>query len=181
MDKEFTIIAFSENYIGLLNRITIIFTRRHMNIESLTVSASEINGIHRFTIVVKDEENNVKKVVKQIEKLVEVIRARYYRNDEIIYQEIALYKVPTNALANGSNVEDIIRKNNAHILTVEPEYVIIEKTGYKEETQDLFTKLEPFGILQFVRSGRVAISKEIKELHSYLKELDEAKSYSVIK
>ncbi len=181
MDKEFTIIAFSENYIGLLNRITIIFTRRHMNIESLTVSASEINGIHRFTIVVKDEENNVKKVVKQIEKLVEVIRARYYRNDEIIYQEIALYKVPTNALANSSNVEDIIRKNNAHILTVEPEYVIIEKTGYKEETQELFTKLEPFGILQFVRSGRVAISKEIKELHSYLKELDEEKSYSVIK
>ncbi len=181
MDKEFTIIAFSENYIGLLNRITIIFTRRHLNIESLTVSASEINGIHRFTIVVKDEEENVKKVVKQIEKLVEVIRARYYRNDEIIFQEIALYKVPTNALANGSNVEDIIRKNNAHILTVEPEYVIIEKTGYKEETQDLFTKLEPFGILQFVRSGRVAISKEIKELHSYLKELDEAKLYSVIK
>lgn len=182
MDQEFTIIAFSENYIGLLNRITIIFTRRHINIESLTVSASEVEGIHRFTIVVKvEDEEKVKKIVKQIEKLVEVIRARYYRNEDIIYQEIALYKVPTKELANGTNVEDIIRENNAHILTVEPEYVIIEKTGYKEETQELFKQLEPFGILQFVRSGRVAISKQIKELTSYLKEMDETKSYSVIK
>jgi acetolactate synthase-1/3 small subunit len=181
-ERDYTIIAYSENYIGLLNRITIIFTRRHINIESLTVSASEIKGIHRFTIVVKvSDEEKVKKVVRQIEKLVEVLRARYYRDDEIIFQEIALYKVPTKALANGTNVENLIRQNNAHILTVEPEYVIIEKTGHKEETQELFKLLEPFGILQFVRSGRVAISKEIKELHTYLIEMDEMKTYSVIK
>lgn len=180
-EQEYTITVFTENYVGLLNRITIIFTRRHINIESLTVSSSEIPGIHRFTIVVNIREEMVKKVVKQINKEVEVLRASYYLNDQVIFQEIALYKVPTEALANGDDVEQIIRRNNARILAVEPEYVVIEKTGHKEETHELFKQLEPFGILQFVRSGRVAITKHIKELSSYLKELDEVKSYSVIK
>lgn len=179
-EKEFTITVFTENFVGLLNRITIIFTRRHINIESLTVSASEIKGIHRFTIVVSVTEEVIKKVVKQIQKNVDVIKATYYQQEEIIYQEIALYKVPTKALAQGSNVEEIIRTTSARVLTVEPEYVIIEKTGQKEETQALFKQLEPFGILQFVRSGRVAITKEIKELYNYLKEVEGQSAYSVI-
>jgi acetolactate synthase I/III small subunit len=179
-EKEFTITVFTENFVGLLNRITIIFTRRHINIESLTVSASEIKGIHRFTIVVSVTEEVVKKVVKQIQKNVDVIIANYYESEEIIYQEIALYKVPTKALAQGSNVEQIIRNTNARILTVEPEYIIIEKTGQKEETKELFKQLEPFGILQFVRSGRVAITKEIKELYNHLKDMEEQSAYSVI-
>ena len=100
----------------------------------------------------------------QIEKLVEVLRASFYTNDDVIFQEIALYKVPTKALADGSNVEEMIRANNARILTVETNYIIIEKTGHKEETQALFEKLVPYGILQFVRSGRIAVTKQIKEL-----------------
>jgi acetolactate synthase-1/3 small subunit len=178
-EKEYTITVFTENFVGLLNRVTIIFTRRHINIESLTVSASEIKGIHRFTIVVKVTEEMVKKVVKQIQKQVEVLRASYFESDEIIQQEIALYKVPTKALAEGKNVELIIRNSNARILTVEKEYIVIEKTGHKEETQELFNQLEPFGILQFVRSGRIAITKEIKELHNYLVELDDKQDYSM--
>ena len=89
MTKEFTITAFSENHIGLLNRITIIFTRRHINIESLTVSASAIEGLHKFTIVVDTTQDKVEKVIKQIDKLVEVTKAFYHTNDEIIHQEIA--------------------------------------------------------------------------------------------
>ena len=126
-EKEYNITVFTENYVGLLNRITIIFTRRHINIESLTVSASELPGIHRFTIVVNITEEMVKKVVKQINKQVEVLRASYYTEDEIIYQEIALYKVPTKAFAHGNNVERLIRRSNARILEVEPEYIVIEK------------------------------------------------------
>jgi|SRR6056297_2186390 len=122
----------------------------------------------------------VKKVVKQINKHVEVLRASYHTEDELIYQEIALYKVRTESFAHGDDVETIIRKNNARILTIEPEYIIIEKTGRKEETHELFVQLEPFGILQFVRSGRVAITKQIKEFASYLKEMDEQQTYSVI-
>lgn len=179
-EKEYNITVFTENYVGLLNRITIIFTRRHINIESLTVSASELPGIHRFTIVVNVTEDMVKKVVKQINKQVEVLRASYYTEEEIIYQEIALYKVPTEAFAHGDNVERLIRRSNARILEVEPEYIVIEKSGHKNETHEFFEQLKPFGVLQFARSGRVAITKQIKEFASYLKELDEQQTYSVI-
>lgn len=175
MIKEtYTITAFSENNIGLLNRITIIFTRRHVNIHSLTVSDSAIEGLHKFTIVVVETREKVEKLVKQIEKLVEVLKAFYHPNEEIVYQEIALYKVPTEALLASNTLESIIRKHNARILEVMPEYTIIEKTGHCEETQELFNVLTEFGVKQFTRSGRVAVTRLSEELLSnYLREIDE--------
>jgi len=173
MKKEWTISVYTENFAGLLNQVTIIFNRRKVNIESLTVSESEVKGIHRFTIVVRTEKDMAVQIVKQIERLVQVFRAFLHGEEDIIYQEIALYKVPTKAMANGLHVEKIIREFNARILSVEPEYTVIEKTGHKDETQKLFDALESFGILQFVRSGRVAITKPIMGLSDYLKELDE--------
>ncbi|MFW6227620.1 MAG: acetolactate synthase small subunit [Bacteroidota bacterium] len=174
MVQEYTITAFSENHIGLLNRITIVFTRRKVNIESLTVSESAIQGIHKFTIVVNTTKEMVEKVVKQIEKLVEVLKAFYHPESEIIHQEIALYKVPTEALVDSTILEETIRKHNARILEVTREYTVIEKTGHKAETQELFRELDKFGVKQFTRSGRVAITKLSKELFSkYLKDIDE--------
>jgi acetolactate synthase-1/3 small subunit len=173
MEQEYTITAFSENAIGLLNRITIIFTRRHMNIESLTVSESALKGIHKFTIVVNNTQERVEKVTKQIDKLVEVLKAFYHTNDEIITQEIALYKVPTDALMKGREIEDLVRNSGAKVLEITPEYTVIEKTGYKSETTELFNKLDKFGVLQFTRSGTVAVTKNPKELlSSYLQELE---------
>ncbi len=172
MKKEFTITVFTENNIGLLHRITIIFTRRKINIESLNTSESEVENIFRFTIVVNLTEDMVKKVTRQIEKQIGVLKAFYHTADEIIYQEIALYKVPTRAFAYGDDVENLIRKYNARILTIEPEYTIIEKTGHKNETKLLFEMLEPYGILQFVRSGRVAITRQIREFTAYLKDIE---------
>lgn len=177
MEKEFTITAFSENHIGLLNRITIIFTRRHVNIESLTVSESSIHGIHKFTIVVQATTEKVEKLVKQIEKLVEVLKAFYHPEEEVIHQEIALYKVPTSALVATNTLERTIRKHNARILEVTEEYTVIEKTGHKEETTALFEELNRFGVKQFTRSGRVAITKLKEELlSSYLHEVDQLSS-----
>jgi len=174
--KEFTITAFSENAIGLLNRITIIFTRRHINIESLTVSESAIQGIYKFTIVIRTSQLVIEKVVKQIEKLVDVLRAYYLIQDEIIFQEIALYKVPTEALTQSTEIEGLIRKYNARILEVTSDYTVIEKTGHKEDTQALFDDMKEFGVLQFTRSGRVAITKAKKErLSAYLEKLDKDK------
>lgn len=174
--NTYTITAFSENHIGLLNRITIIFTRRHVNIHSLTVSQSAIEGIHKFTIVVCDTKEKVEKVVKQIEKLVEVMKAFYHPNEEIVYQEIALYKVPTKALLASTKLEGIIRKYSARILEVMPEYTVIEKTGHCEETQELFDELAEFEVKQFTRSGRVAVTKLSEELLSnYLEEKDKEK------
>lgn len=170
----YTISAFSENHIGLLNRITIIFTRRHVNIDSLTVSGSAIPGIHKFTIVVFETREKVEQVVAQIEKLVEVLKAFYHTEDEVIHQEIALYKVPTKALAEGNQVEATIRLHHARILEVRPDYTVIEKTGHKEETQALFDELNQYGLLQFTRSGRIAVTKSSKELFSsYLQEAGE--------
>jgi acetolactate synthase I/III small subunit len=172
--EEFTITAFSENAIGLLNKITIIFTRRHVNIESLTVSASAIKGIHKFTVKVNSTEDLVLKIVNQIEKIVEVLKAYYHLDSEIVHQEIALYKVPTEELLKSETLEITIRKHNARILEVMPEYTVIEKTGHKEETQELFDDLSKYGVKQFTRSGRIAVTKLSEELFSnYLREIDD--------
>jgi acetolactate synthase-1/3 small subunit len=177
MKNSYTITAFSENRVGLLNRITIIFTRRQVNIESLAVSASAIKGIHKFTIVVEDTKEKVEKVVSQIEKLVEVLKAYYHSDNEIVYQEIALYKVPTDALLKSTTLEATIRSYNARILEITPEYTVIEKTGHKEETQELFTKLSKYGVKQFTRSGRVSVTKLSKELlTTYLDEVEAKES-----
>ncbi len=175
MEEEFTISIFSEHSIGLLNQVTIIFTRRQINIESITASESAINGIHKLTIVVNTTRGLVEKAARQIEKLVEVLKVYVHTTEEIIYQEIALYKVKTTELMASNKIEEIVRTSTARFLEITPSYVVIEKTGHKHETTELLKKLEPFGILQFVRSGRVAITKQIKEpLTSYLKEQDEA-------
>lgn len=170
--KTYTISAFSENHIGLLNRITIIFTRRQVNIDSLTVSGSAIPGIHKFTIVVHECREKVEKVVEQIEKLVEVVKAFYHTEEEVIHQEIALYKVPTQTMIEMNKVEDTIRHYHARILEVRPEYTVIELTGHKEETQALFNELNKYGLLQFTRSGRIAVTRSSKEVFSnYMKEV----------
>ena len=174
MKQEFIISAYTENHIGLLNRITIIFTRRKLNIESLTVSESAIKGISKFTIVIEATEDMVRKVVGQIEKHVEVLKAFYHTNDEMIFQEVALYKVPTKALMETDLIEGLIRKYNARILEVTKEFTAIEKTGHKEETQEFFEQLNQFGVLQFIRSGRIAITRSsIERLSEFLKERDE--------
>ena len=172
VEKEFTISVFTENNIGLLNHITIIFTRRNLNINSLTTSESEIHGIYRFTITIKTTKVLVDKLVKQLEKVIDVLKAFVHEDHEVIFQEIALYKLPIQALSNGYNVEKLVRDNHARILTVQPEYIVVEKTGHKEETQLLFDKLEEHGVLEFARSGRVAIMKSMQNMDAYLKEME---------
>ena len=173
MKQEFNITVFSENHIGLLARITIVFTRRKINIESLTVSESAIAGVYKFTIVIKTNEDQVKKVVSQIEKIVDVLKAFYHTNQELIYQEIALYKVPTEALYDSDQIENIVRNSGARILEITREFTVIEKTGHKDETQALFEQLNQFKVMQFIRSGRVALTRDpIERLSEFLKERD---------
>jgi acetolactate synthase-1/3 small subunit len=131
-----------------------------------------VRGIYRFTIVINTTEDMAITVTKQIEKQIGILKAFYHTLDEIVYQEIALYKLPTEAFANGDEVETLIRRHNARILTIEPEYIVVEKTGHKEDTKQLFRELEPYGIKQFARSGRIALTKQIKEISAYLKDID---------
>ncbi|MET0759781.1 MAG: acetolactate synthase small subunit [Flavobacterium sp.] len=171
MEKTFTVSVFTENSIGMLNRITIIFTRRHLNIDSITASESEVKDVFRYTIVLKIAWEQVQKVIGQIEKLTDVLKAFVHEDSDIVHQELALYKI-RNTLAN-EQAEKVIRQNHARILSVDPLFIVIEKTGHAEETQLLFERLKPFGILEFVRSGRIAVTKPMKELSTYLKELEQ--------
>ncbi len=173
MKQPLTVSVFTENKIGLLHRITVIFTRRKLNIESLTVSESEIKGVHRFTIVVEATMEQAVKMVKQIEKQVEVLKAFVHDTESLVHQEIALYKIPVTALQH-NKVEVLVRDSNIRVLAIEPEYLVIEKTGHPEETQQLFDTLQPYGVLEFVRSGSIAITKPMKALSAYLQELEEA-------
>lgn len=164
MEKQlFTVTVFSENQVGLLNQISIIYTRRCLNIESLSVSPSSIEGIHKFTITTWSDRVTMEKVVKQIEKRIDVLKSFLYTDDEIVYQEIALYKVPTEQLLNEKNLEGIIRRHNARILEITKEYTVIEKSGHSDETEALFEELKHYDIRQFVRSGRVAVTKSTEE------------------
>lgn len=159
--KLYTVTIFSENTVGLLNQITIIFTRRKLNIETLSVSPSAIKGIHKFTITVNTTEDMIQKVVKQIDKRVDILKSYYNTDEALVYQEIALYKLSTPAFLQMETIETLIRKYNARILDINEYSLVIEKTGHYEETQALFDELSStIGVLQFIRSGRVAITTE---------------------
>ena len=159
MNKEYIITVFSENKVGLLSQITTVFTCRDINIESLTTSESSIPGIHKFTIVVITGPEKIEKLVKQIEKKIDVLKAFVFTPDEVVQQEIALYKV-----TRSNSVEKLVRDHHVRILEICDDYIVLEKTGHKEDTQSLFELLQPHEVQQFVRSGQIAIIKSKREL-----------------
>ena len=179
IEKQFTISILTEDKPGLLNMVTIVFTRRKLNIDMINVSASEVEGVSRYTIVLTTTKDQVEKVVKQIRKHVDVLGAFVYEEEDIHYQEIALYKVPTEIFVGSTEVEQIVRANNARILVIEKEYIVIEKTGHKEETKKLFDTLKKYGVLEFVRSGRISISKSKRKTEHFLEELEKSTTHSL--
>lgn len=170
--KQFTISVYTENNIGLLNRISAIFQRRHINIESMNISVSEIESVSRFTIVVIMTEEKVKKIIGQIEKQVEVIKAYYHTEEEIIYQESCIFKMKSDLLFDERQIQNIIKDSNARIVTVNKQFFVIEKSGRKEEIELLHRELSVFGIMQFTRSGRIAVSKEEMKISNILKAIN---------
>ncbi len=172
LKQEYTITVYTENQIGLLNRIAIIFSRRKINIESLNTSPSEVDSVHRFTIVINETEDVVRKLCRQIEKQVEVLKAYYNTQDEIVWQELALYKVPTDIIAEEVQVERLLREHGAKAVVIRKDYTVFEVAGHREETDNLIKVLEPYGLIEFVRSARVAIIKDSDGFHEKLKEFE---------
>lgn len=166
MKKNLTISIFSESRAGILHKISTAFSRRKINITSLTASESEVDGIFRYTIGVVEDLIKIQKLVLQIEKQVEVVKAFFHEDDEIVSQEIALFKIPTSSMVSGA-AEKIVREHNARFLTIEQDYIVVEKTGFRAEIQALFDELEPLPILEYASSGRVAISKPETNIRSY--------------
>jgi len=166
--KTFTVSIYTENNIGLLNRISAIFQRRHINIESLNSSVSEIKGVYRFTIIVNVTEIQIKKIIGQIDKQIEVIKAYYHNEDDTVYQESCLFKIKSSLLFDDRQIQNIIKESNARIVTVNKDFFVLEKSGKKEEIVELYNKLSPFGIMQFTRSGLIAVTKEEMKISSLL-------------
>ncbi|MDB4292853.1 acetolactate synthase small subunit [Maribacter sp.] len=174
MEKEwFTISVYSENNVGLLNRISGIFLKRHINIESLNVSKSEIEDVSKFTIVIFTTEKWVHNIVGQIEKQIEVIKAFYHTDDETIYQESALFKIDSALLFDERQIQNIIKESNSQIVTVARDFFVLAKSGRRSEIDEMHDQLKPFGIMQFVRSGRISVSKEVMQISTMLEEFQE--------
>ena len=172
--QEFNITVYTEHHVGLLNRIATIFSRRKMNIESLNTSPSEIEGIHRFNIVIHETEDVVRKLTRQIEKQVEVLKVYYHTTEDVIWQEMALYKVPTDVIAEKALVERLLRENGARAVVIRKDYTVFETTGHREETDNLIKVLQPYGLIEFVRSARIAIIKGSEGFNRKLREFERA-------
>jgi acetolactate synthase-1/3 small subunit len=170
--QEFNITIYTENHIGLLNRIAIIFTRRKINIESLNTSPSEVEGMHRFNILIVETEEVISKLARHLEKLTEVIKVYYHSNNDVIWQELALYKMSTNIIEEQLSVERLLRKYGARVVVIRKDYTVFEASGHREETDNLITILQPYGLIEFVRSARVAIIKNSDGFNSKLKEFE---------
>ncbi len=170
--QDFTITVYAEDRVGLLNRISIIFSKRKINIDSLNTSPSEIAGIHRFTILINESYEVVRKLARQIEKQVEVLKVYFNTDSEVIWQELALYKVSTEEITEKVTVERLLRQYGATAVVIRKDYTVFSVTGHKEETDALVKALEPYELIEFVRSARVAIIKDSAGFHEKLKEFE---------
>ena len=170
-NQNFTFSIYTENNVGILNRLSAIFLKRHINIESMAVSKSEIENVHRFTFVVNISETNARKLIGQLEKQIEVIRAFYHTKDEIIYHETALFKISSEHLYD-EEIQNKMKFRRAHIIAISERYFVIEASGMKEDIDNMYDKLKPYGLLQFVRSGRIAITKPKMAISELLQEIN---------
>lgn len=164
MTKEYIVIAFTENQIGVLNRITALYLRRKINIESLKVSESSIRGISMFVISAFTTCETIDKLVKQLRNIIDVIQVEYYSNEELITQEIALYKITSKIFRESGTVDRIVREWNARIIEMNPQYVVVEKTGTREDIDAMRSELEQQQLLtEFTRSGTVVLHRDSVE------------------
>ena len=169
--QNFTVSVYTENNVGILNRLSAIFLKRHINIESMTVSKSEIDHVHRFTFVVIVPKTLIQKVVGQLEKQIEVIAAFYHTEDEIIYNETALFKISSEHLYD-ERIQNKLKFRRAHIIAITETFFVIEASGLKADIDNMYEKLKPYGLLQFVRSGRIAISRPKMAITELLREIN---------
>lgn len=157
MDK-FVLSVLVENKAGVLSRVSGLFSRRGYNIDSLTVCATHNPDQSRMTIVVKGDEYILEQIQKQLAKLVEVISIKKCEGLSSVQREMALIKVKAEASNRGTIIEtcDIYK---ARIVDVGLESVIIEITGSEEKIESLLRLLEPYGILEYVKTGLTALER----------------------
>ena len=170
--KLYTLLVYSENIAGILNQITAVFTRRQVNIESLNVSASGIKDIHKYTITAWSDEDQIIKITKQIEKKIDVVKCDFYTDEQLFIHEVALFKISTPILLENPEISRTIRRHDARMMEVNPTYSVVLLAAVTEDIVDLYRQLDGYGcILQYTRSGRIAVTRSFEELVSnYLDE-----------
>ena len=174
----YTLIIYSENFAGILNQITAVFTRRQVNIESLNVCASSTPGVHKYTITCYCKQEMAEMLVKQIEKKIDVLQANCFVDQEIFINETSLLKLSTPMVLANPDISRIVRHHNAQMVEVNPTYTTVVKTGITDEVLSLFEQLNAKGcVLQFARSGRIAITRScIERLDQYLTKREEERT-----
>lgn len=167
----YTFIIFAQNKPGVLYRISDLFLRRKINIESLTVAETERKGISRFTVCANMDENSAEKISKQLYRIIEVIKVVSLKDEDLFFKELALVKVFAPNPQKRKEIETLVDLFKAKIDYVGEDFLLIEKVGTEEEIQSMLSLFKPFGIQDFVRSGRIALVKGEKWEGKFLKTL----------
>ncbi|MBS7254009.1 acetolactate synthase small subunit [Flavobacterium branchiicola] len=158
MKNEFTLTIYSEDQLRLINKLSAMFLRKQVQIVSLNMSVCEMDKIYRHTIVVNETLDVVVNLAAQIEKVIEVFRCFYHLNEELVCRQVALFKIPTAVFLTGS-LDFLLRKNDLKISEIQQEYVILQATATADELEALTEKLNPLGLIEFVRSSGIAMVK----------------------
>ena len=161
MKTQYTLTFYTEDQMGLINKTAVIFSRRKISFESLNISTCEINDMYRFTVVVTETLETVRNLALQMEKVIDVYKCYYNRNQEIAYKQTALFKLPTAAITN-EKVQEIMKKYSAQFTVIEREYTVVEVTSHETEIDKLTQSLTTYGLIEFVKSPRIALIKSEK-------------------
>jgi len=143
---------------GVLNRVASLFRRRAFNIESLTVGHTETVGVSRMTIVVDTDANGARRLEANLYKLVNVLRVTDLTAEAAVVRELSLIRVRADHDTR-THILQVVDTFRARVVDVAPDSVIIEATGIEEKIDGLLGVLEPYGVLEMVRTGRVAMSR----------------------
>ena len=156
-----TFVVYVENKPGVLNRVASLFRRRAFNIESLTVGHTDKPGVSRMTIVVDTDEQGAKRVEANLYKLVNVLLVSNITASASVMRDLAMIKVAATP-ENRSHLLQLIHVFRARVVDVAPESLIVEITGTEDKIDGLLEVLRPFGIVEMVRTGRIAMSRGAK-------------------
>lgn len=166
----YTVTIYCENTIGVLNRISEIFLKRGVNIESINASKSEVRNITKIIIVTDTTEKWIDNIVKKLEVQVDIVKVFCHTDEETIFLENSLFKLPTQALLDSTDLQQILTEHGAQIIYVQKDFFVVSQPGTKKEIEALYQALEPYKILQFARSARIAVTKEAMYVSKYLEE-----------
>ncbi|MDY7078440.1 MAG: acetolactate synthase small subunit [Chloroflexota bacterium] len=155
--KNRTLVALVEDKPGVLNRVASLFRRRAFNIASLAVGHTEQPGISRMTIVVDSNRTDAQKVAKNLYRLINVIQVEDVTERPTVMRDLALIRVRANGGGTRSEVMQIVDTFRARVVDVGLDTLMVEVTGTGEKVEGLVEVLRPFGIVEMVRTGQVAM------------------------